>query len=59
MIWSRTGGSDSGPLLVLLPGLGTPADVFTGVERGSPLPGPAGGSDPTQGALTTSVHGAP
>jgi pimeloyl-ACP methyl ester carboxylesterase len=33
MIWSRTGGSDSGPLLVLLPGLGATADVFAGVER--------------------------
>jgi pimeloyl-ACP methyl ester carboxylesterase len=31
--WSRTGGSDSGPLLVLLPGLGATADVFAGVER--------------------------
>jgi pimeloyl-ACP methyl ester carboxylesterase len=33
MIWSCTGGSDSGPLLVLLPGLGATADVFSGVER--------------------------
>jgi len=33
MIWSRTGGSDSGPLLVLLPGLGATADVFAGVEQ--------------------------
>ena len=33
MIWSRTGGSGSGPLLVLLHGLGATADVFTGVER--------------------------
>jgi pimeloyl-ACP methyl ester carboxylesterase len=32
MIWSRTGGSDSGPLLVMLPGLGATADVFAGVE---------------------------
>jgi len=31
--WSRTGGSDSGPLLVLLPGLGATAEVFGGVER--------------------------
>lgn len=33
MIWSRTGGSDSGPLLVLLHGLGATADVFAGVEQ--------------------------
>lgn len=33
MIWSRTGGSDAGPLLVMLPGLGATADVFAGVER--------------------------
>lgn len=33
MIWSRTGGSDSGPLLVLLPGLGATAEVFVGVEQ--------------------------
>ena len=32
-IWCRSGGSESGPLLVLLPGLGATADVFTGVER--------------------------
>jgi pimeloyl-ACP methyl ester carboxylesterase len=33
MIWSRGGGSGSGPLLVLVPGLGATADVFAGVER--------------------------
>jgi pimeloyl-ACP methyl ester carboxylesterase len=33
MIWSRTGGSDTGPLLVLLPGLGATAEVFAGAER--------------------------
>lgn len=33
MIWSRIGGSDSGPLLVLLPGLGATAEVFAGVEQ--------------------------
>jgi len=33
MTWSRTGGSDSGPLLVLLPGLGATAEVYAGVER--------------------------
>ena len=33
VIWSRTGGSESGPLLVLLPGLGATAEVFAGVER--------------------------
>jgi pimeloyl-ACP methyl ester carboxylesterase len=33
MIWSRTGGRESGPLLVLLPGLGATAEVFAGVER--------------------------
>ena len=31
MIWSRTGGSDDGPLLVLLPGLGATAEVYAGV----------------------------
>jgi pimeloyl-ACP methyl ester carboxylesterase len=33
MIWSRTGGSDSGPILVMLPGLGATAEVYAGVER--------------------------
>jgi pimeloyl-ACP methyl ester carboxylesterase len=33
MIWSRTGGSNSGPLLVLLHGLGGTAEVFAGVEQ--------------------------
>ena len=33
MIWTRGGGSGSGPLLVLLPGLGATADVYAGVER--------------------------
>jgi pimeloyl-ACP methyl ester carboxylesterase len=33
MVWSRTGGSDTGRLLVLLPGLGATADVFAGAER--------------------------
>jgi pimeloyl-ACP methyl ester carboxylesterase len=33
MIWSRTGGSDSGPLLVLLHGLGATAEVFAGLEQ--------------------------
>lgn len=33
MIWSRRGGSDSGPLLVLLHGLGACADVFAGTEQ--------------------------
>ena len=33
MIWSRTGGSNSGPLLVLLHGLGAMAEVFAGVEQ--------------------------
>jgi pimeloyl-ACP methyl ester carboxylesterase len=33
MLWSRTGGSDSGPLLVLLHGLGATAEVFAGVEE--------------------------
>jgi pimeloyl-ACP methyl ester carboxylesterase len=33
MIWSRRGGSDDGPLLVLLHGLGATADVYAGVER--------------------------
>lgn len=33
MTWSRRGGAESGPLLVLLPGLGATADVYAGVER--------------------------
>lgn len=33
MMWSRGGGSDSGPLLVMLHGLGATAEVFAGVER--------------------------
>lgn len=33
MIWSRTGGSDTGRLLVLLHGLGACAEVFAGTER--------------------------
>lgn len=33
MTWSRTGGAGTGPLLVLLPGLGATADVFAGVEE--------------------------
>jgi pimeloyl-ACP methyl ester carboxylesterase len=33
MIWTRTGGPESGPLLVLLPGLGATAEVFAGVEQ--------------------------
>ena len=33
MIWSRTVGSTSGPLLVLLHGLGATAEVFAGVEQ--------------------------
>ena len=33
MIWSRTGGADTGPLLVMLHGLGATAEVFAGVER--------------------------
>jgi pimeloyl-ACP methyl ester carboxylesterase len=33
MIWSRTGGSESGPLLVLLHGLGATGEVFAGLER--------------------------
>lgn len=32
MIWHRTGGSDAGPLLVLLHGLGGTAEVWRGVE---------------------------
>lgn len=33
MTWARSGGSASGPLLVLLPGLGATADVYAGVEQ--------------------------
>ncbi|GAA4378530.1 alpha/beta fold hydrolase [Nocardioides caricicola] len=32
MIWSRSGGSDEGPLLVLLHGLGATAEVWAGVQ---------------------------
>jgi pimeloyl-ACP methyl ester carboxylesterase len=31
MIWSRVGGRDDGPLLVLLPGLGGTAEVYAGM----------------------------
>ncbi|WP_183100020.1 alpha/beta fold hydrolase [Nocardioides pelophilus] len=37
MIWNRTGGSDDGPLLVLLHGLGGTAELWRGVE--TELPG--------------------
>ncbi len=33
MVWSTTAGSDDGPLLVLLHGLGATAEVYAGVER--------------------------
>ena len=33
MIWSRRGGADTGPVLVMLHGLGANAEVFAGVER--------------------------
>ncbi|QBX55537.1 alpha/beta fold hydrolase [Nocardioides seonyuensis] len=33
MIWSRTGGAGTGPLLVMLHGLGATAEVFAEVER--------------------------
>lgn len=33
MIWSRRGGADDGPLLVLLHGLGATAEVWAGVEE--------------------------
>ncbi len=33
MIWNRTGGSDDGPLLVLLHGLGGTAELWRGVEQ--------------------------
>ena len=32
MTWARASGSGTGPLLVLLPGLGATADVYAGVE---------------------------
>lgn len=33
MLWTRRGGTDDGPLLVLLHGLGGTADVWLGVEK--------------------------
>src|SRR5215218_3110594 len=33
MIWSRSGGSEDGPLLVLLHGLGATAEVWAGVQE--------------------------
>lgn len=36
MIWARRGGSEDGPLLVLLHGLGATADVFLGMEERLP-----------------------
>ena len=33
MIWSRNGGSDAGPLLVLLHGMGATGEVYAGVEQ--------------------------
>ena len=42
MIWSRTGGRDEGPLLVLLHGLGATAEVYAGVEALLPDGWPGG-----------------
>jgi len=36
VIWNRTGGSDDGPLLVLLHGLGGTAELWRGVEEQLP-----------------------
>ena len=42
MIWNRTGGSDDGPLLVLLHGLGGTAELWRGVEALLPGQWPGG-----------------
>lgn len=42
MIWSRTGGRDDGPLLVLLHGLGATAEVYAGLEKLLPEAWPGG-----------------
>src|SRR5215207_4314788 len=42
VMWSRTGGSDDGPLLVLLHGLGATAEVYAGVEAMLPAAWPGG-----------------
>lgn len=42
MIWSRTGGRDDGPLLVLLHGLGATAEVYAGLEKLLPEEWPGG-----------------
>ena len=42
MIWNRTGGSDDGPLLVLLHGLGGTAELWRGVEALLPTHWPGG-----------------
>ena len=42
VIWNRTGGSDDGPLLVLLHGLGGTAELWRGVEELLPTRWPGG-----------------
>lgn len=42
MIWTRTGGDDDGPLLVLLHGLGGTAELWRGVEERLPARWPGG-----------------
>lgn len=42
MIWNRTGGSDDGPLLVMLHGLGGTAELWRGVEALLPESWPGG-----------------
>lgn len=42
MIWSRTGGRDDGPLLVLLHGLGATSEVYAAVEALLPDAWPGG-----------------
>ena len=42
MIWNRTGGTDDGPLLVLLHGLGGTAELWRGVEALLPARWPGG-----------------
>jgi pimeloyl-ACP methyl ester carboxylesterase len=42
VIWSRTGGRDDGPLLVLLHGLGATSEVYAGVEALLPDTWPGG-----------------
>lgn len=66
-LWARAGGSEDGPLLVLLHGLGATADVYAGLERLLPGTWPGGwlavdlaghGRSPRAPAYDFSAHAA-